>query len=300
MEQQRAWNDCLLCSFAVEDENKGGYEASYKRRTASPTNEAIKSARTSLAMKSAGPRNYSGTELDPAFDSDSDRDSISESEADEPDHIKDRSMTLAKHVASHLQMLMLLTLRFATLTNSTEDIDADEVNSNSVEIDEGDNATGSIPEKRSVSDLDIDMDKEELTDDTMSLEEDIRKDDPTIPDCDIQNTISTRDYYDNTAAEDDNFLQGVIGSGAYQSWRHTRERDASKGFDNNRGKPLDFGDPLPRTDTTFQQSDTTSSLAANASLPIVSTYEQGLLQKYNQVLVRQPSSKSAIRNLTGI
>lgn len=229
IEQQRAWNDCLLCSLAVDIENTEGHEPGEKRRKGQMAHDANKSARTSLATSSAGPHGQSSRGSDTTLDSDSDSDSdlISMSEINEPADVKYRSRTVARHIAGHLQTLMLLTLRFATLTNNPA-ADDNEVNSDSVEVDEGDSTAGGNLEKATTADLDVEMDREGPADEPLGLDEDIRDDSFTIPDCDIEVNIPTR--YDDFKAEDDEFIQGVIESGAFQAWDDV--------LDGNDEKPL--------------------------------------------------------------
>lgn len=183
----------------------------------------MKSARISLEIRSAGPHDHRSEALDSASDSDTDSDSSWKSEITEPKFIKDRSVAAAKHIASHLQVLMLLTLRLATLTNDRRDIDDDEINSNSVEWDEEEDSVGGDSAKSSFPDLDDEMDKDELADDITGQTEDIPKDVLEVPDCDVELIIPSR--YDKFEAKDDHFLQGVLLSGAYRSWQNSHDRN---------------------------------------------------------------------------
>jgi hypothetical protein len=231
--------------LTVDIERNTEYETGDKRRKGQSGDEATKSARTSLATSSAGPRGQSSEDSDTTLDSGSDSDSISESGIHEPGHIDDRSKSVAKHIAGHLQMLMLLTLRFATLMNETG-IDDDGVNSNSVEVDGGDSTAGGSVEMGSVSDMDVERSKEESASEAHGAEEDIRNDDTTIPDCDVEVIIPTR--YDYLNAEDDEFLQGVIGSGAYQSWHDDHNEVNTIPIYVNGEKILDPDDPMDTTE----------------------------------------------------
>ena len=210
-EKQRAWTDCLLCSLTADVESNTEYETGDKRRKVQSGNEAIKSARTSLETRSAGPQGQHSEDSDTTLDSDSD------SGTHEPGCSNDHSKSVAKHIAGHLQMLMLLTLRLAALMNDTG-IDEDDVNNNSVEVDGGDSIVGGSVEKGSFSDIDVEMGNQELADEAHDPDDDVRNDDTIIPDCDMEVIIPTQ--YDYLHPEDDEFLQGVIRSGAYQSWRN--------------------------------------------------------------------------------
>lgn len=177
--RQRAWNDCLLCSLTVEIENNQESEAGDKRRKGQSANQAIKRSRMSLATRSDDPHGESSRDSDTNLvsGSDSDSDSISESDINESGHVKDRSKAVARHIAGHLQMLMLLTLRFVALINDSG-INDDEANSDSVEVDEGDSAAGGSREKSDMSDLDF-QDEPALPGDlqinSKSLEKELRE-----------------------------------------------------------------------------------------------------------------------------
>ena len=130
-EQQRAWNDCLLCCCAVDT-----YEALIpKRWRRRLQRESAKAAKTST--ESPGPDlsyfDLLGFSSDSSSDSDDNmsfyRQSWFQSEA--------RSKAMGRHIAGHLQMLMVLTMRLAALHSDDEGWD-DDIRSVSVTIDEGD------------------------------------------------------------------------------------------------------------------------------------------------------------------
>ncbi|CAG9980543.1 unnamed protein product [Clonostachys byssicola] len=222
-EQERVWDDCLLCLFTVEGDNHPEHEAGQKRQKGPLTNDHTKSLRTSLAMRSAGSHGHTSVALAARPDSDTDSDSSSDSETPESSVNKGRSIAVARHIASHLQMLMLLTLRFTSLMNDSGN--DDEVNSESVECDEEENLPISDPTNDLLSDLDDDMGTASLPDAETDKEDDIRNDNVEVPDCDIEIRIPSR--YDGLTVKDDHFLQGVLQSGAYQSWRDSHDGDES-------------------------------------------------------------------------
>ncbi|PTB70808.1 hypothetical protein BBK36DRAFT_1109023 [Trichoderma citrinoviride] len=134
-EQPRASNDCLLCCFAVEAQGNIGEAVFPKRRKGQTKQQASKSARKTLEMAHPSPHN-SDSELS---DTSSDSDNMGS------DHGKERSKSrlkaVSRHVAVHLQGLMLLTLRFAA---ALQDIDGDVddgTKSDSVDINEGNSAS---------------------------------------------------------------------------------------------------------------------------------------------------------------
>lgn len=198
----------------VEIGDPEGHSTGDKRRKEQLASDAAKSARTSFTTRSAGPDGQSNWDSG----SDSDSDLISFSEIDEPKHLNDRSKVVAEHIASHLQMLMLLTLRFSTLIND-KGVDHVEVNGDSVEADEGSSSSGSNFKNRILSDMDVEMDEEGLKHEQPGLDGDIRKDALRIPDCNFEVNIPPG-YGILKANDDDEFMRGIIESGAFQSWRN--------------------------------------------------------------------------------
>ncbi|KAK4081664.1 uncharacterized protein Triagg1_2405 [Trichoderma aggressivum f. europaeum] len=226
-EEPRASDDCLLCCFEVQEKGNTGEPMFPKRRKGQPKQEASKSARKTLEMTSP---NSHGPDLD-LSDTSSDSDDMS-SHQNKRQRNKDRSKAVARHVAVHLQVLMLLTLRFAAaLQHDDEDLD-DGAKSDSVNIDEGNSASigGTDLGKLSHIDSEADVvmkDGEDGNDGkqaegVMELDEDMDNDiaDASIPvpDTDLDLDFVPRQY-DDLEAKDDEFLNTVIESGAYQSWR---------------------------------------------------------------------------------
>jgi len=125
VERPRPWNECLLCCFTVEDA-----ESPPKRRKDQPVNETSnKRSRTSFAMKH--PR------------ADRDVDQESDRSKDSPDVAalkltSDNAETMARHVAAHLQVLMLLTIRLAHTYDIHGQDTQDDANNASVDIGDSD------------------------------------------------------------------------------------------------------------------------------------------------------------------
>ncbi|PKK52810.1 hypothetical protein CI102_1787 [Trichoderma harzianum] len=226
-EEPRASDDCLLCCFEVQDKGNIGSSVFPKRRKGQPKQEASKSARKTLEMTSPNPHN---PDLD-LSDNSTDSDDMS-SHQDRRQRDKDRSKAVARHVAVHLQVLMLLTLRFAAaLEHDDEDLD-DGTKSDSVNIDEGNSASigGTDLGKLShiASEVDVimkdgaDGNDANQAEGAMELDDDvdnnIADESVPVPDTDFDLNFVPRQY-DDLEAKDDEFLNMVIESGAYQSWR---------------------------------------------------------------------------------
>ncbi|QYS93715.1 FHA domain-containing protein [Trichoderma simmonsii] len=226
-EEPRASDDCLLCCFEVQDKGNTNEPMFPKRRKGQPRQEASKRARKTLEMTSPNPHN---SDLD-LSDNSSDSDDMS-SHQNRRQRNKDRSKAVARHVAVHLQVLMLLTLRFAAaLEHDDEDLD-DGTKSDSVNIDEGNSASigGTDLGKLShiASEVDVimkdgaDGDDANQAEGAMELDDDvdnnIADESIPVPDTDFDLNFVPRQY-DDLEAKDDEFLNMVIESGAYQSWR---------------------------------------------------------------------------------
>ncbi|KAL6829745.1 hypothetical protein V8C40DRAFT_168253 [Trichoderma camerunense] len=226
-EEPRASDDCLLCCFEVQNKGNADEPMFPKRRKGQPKQEASKRARKTLEMTSPNPHS---SDLD-LSDNSSDSDDMS-SHQNRRQRNKDRSKAVARHVAVHLQVLMLLTLRFAAvLEHDDEDLD-DGTKSDSVNIDEGNSASigGTDLGKLShiASEVDVimkdgaDGSDANQAEGAMELDDDVDNDiadeSIPIPDTDFDLNFVPRQY-DDLEAKDDEFLNMVIESGAYQSWR---------------------------------------------------------------------------------
>lgn len=227
-EEPRASDDCLLCCFEVQEKGITDEPMFPKRRKGQPKQEASKSARKTLEMTSPNPHNSDLDHSDTSSDSDD-----TNFHQNRRQRNKDRSKVVARHVAVHLQVLMLLTLRFAAaLQHDDEDLD-DGTKSDSVNIDEGNSASiggtdlGKLSHIGSEADV-IMKDKEDGNDakqaeGAMELDDDvdngIADESIPVPDTDLDLNFVPRQY-DDLEAKDDEFLNMVIESGAYQSWRN--------------------------------------------------------------------------------
>ncbi|KAL7915897.1 hypothetical protein GGI35DRAFT_485370 [Trichoderma velutinum] len=225
-EQPRASNDCLLCCFAVQEQGNNDEAVFPKRRKEQPKQEASKSARKALEMTNPHPHS-SDLEFS---DTSSDSDDLN-SHQSRKQRNKDRSKAVARHVAVHLQVLMLLTLRFAAaLQDDDGDLD-DGTKSDSVDIDEGNSASlgtdlGRLSHIASEADVTMkdghDRNDAENNESAMDLDEDVDNDavdeETPVPDTDLDLDFIPRQY-DDLVAKDDKFLSKVIESGAYQSWQ---------------------------------------------------------------------------------
>ncbi|KAM0259058.1 hypothetical protein ACHAQJ_003559 [Trichoderma viride] len=128
-------------------------------------------------------------------------------------------------------MLMLLTLRFEALQSESEGVD-DGIRGDSVDIDEGNSTSGGTDLGRlsdigsqadiTISDMDDENDTRGATD-----PDDGAVGDVPVPDTDLDLEFVPRQY-DDLTAKDDDFLNKVIDSGAYQSWRYLKRRSKKR------------------------------------------------------------------------
>ncbi|KPM39643.1 hypothetical protein AK830_g6898 [Neonectria ditissima] len=222
-EQPRTWNDCLLCCFSVGDQGNENEAIFPKRRKGLQHPQAVKRARQTLEMSNPDPHS-SETELS---DTDSDSDGTGP-QNHESQRTRECSKATARHIAAHLQVLMLLTLRLAALQNADGDL-CDDIKSDSVDIDEGNNGAegndlGRLSDVASQTDVTTnDVDDAENAEDDMDLDDTTVEDDVEVPDAKLDLQDVPRQY-DNLAVEDDHFLKKVVESGAYQNWRHEGEK----------------------------------------------------------------------------
>ncbi|EHK18146.1 uncharacterized protein TRIVIDRAFT_123746, partial [Trichoderma virens Gv29-8] len=217
IEQLRPWNNCLLCCFKVEegDNNTAVFP---KRKKALSKQEPFKSARNTYEMMHPG--HYSS---DSDF-SDTSSNPDKKSHQHRSQQTEDHSKAVARHIAAHLQVLMLLTLRFAALQGDNGALADDDFKSNSVDIDDGSSVSkgsdlGKLSEIDSRADVTIKyMDDDDDTGDAMDLDDGFVEHNISIPDTEFDLKDIPRQY-DGLATENDTFLMKIIESGAYQSWR---------------------------------------------------------------------------------
>lgn len=200
VEQPRAWNDCLLCCFTIEERKSVGESIVSKRQKRQPNQEAFKSNRKNLEMTSPDPH---GSDLDLLDTSDSDN-------ADSHQRRRKRqdlSNAVARHIATHLQTLMLLTLRFAALQSDDEGLD-DDITSNSADIDERNSANsedtdlGRISQLKPVSEGTIEGDTNDVSnkESFTQLDGDNSRDDAAVVSRDPNFAIGLK-YHDDLEAK---------------------------------------------------------------------------------------------------
>lgn len=215
--EHRAANDCLLCCFAIEpEEEEANQGASRPKRPRAPhTGEGTKSSRSSRSMTSPGAKMIEPDTLDSESSSDSDEQHVPE--------ISELSRTVARHIAAHLQVLMLVTLRLSILQNGWDNDACDEIQSNYAELDE-DYSVPASDDSRKPSDIvssnhgTMERDDQSAGDKekTTVLDYDDTTDRVPSPDIDLDFSHVPRPY-DDVAPEDDRFMKQIIEDGAFQT-----------------------------------------------------------------------------------
>ena len=129
--EPRAWSECLLCSTEIPEP---GPPERIKRKRASPgldgdegRENSNKSRRISLDMDHPKPQvELRGGASSDSEMGDSDTSTHTFSSSDMPDEVTpDRSMAMARHIAGHLQTLMLMTLRLGALQEEQDGLPPD-------------------------------------------------------------------------------------------------------------------------------------------------------------------------------
>ena len=220
IKQQRDWTECLLCSFGVEEGDGKECSAGFKRQRSFPQSNSSEQAGTSLTNLNVGRHDPSKRKSNMSYDSDSDIDSDSDSIPKENSaRYQDRLLAMSQHVWNHLQMLMLLTLRFDELMLDSSQGDGYYVDSDLVEVDENAQSAFGDSEKHSVSNMNIDtgfdMKQEEFGTAEGVSQGNRPNQDSNVPDCNFQMNVPTP--YDNLTAEADEFMQGILQAGAFKS-----------------------------------------------------------------------------------
>ncbi len=126
--------------------------------------------------------------------------------------VLDDAEVMARHVAAHLQVVMLLTMRLASLQSVSHLDDEEDDSANSASVDHGDTDDDALTNATSTSHFyagmpDADEEAPEMGD---------RQDDPTIPDAVVDFDGVPRQY-DTLPVEKDAFMQEVIKSGSFQA-----------------------------------------------------------------------------------
>ncbi|KLJ11516.1 hypothetical protein EMPG_13296 [Blastomyces silverae] len=208
-------NKCRLCLYEIGKTVPPGHLYSRKRRRQPLQEMEGKSARVDLEMRHPKPH----TSIDdPSLDFDGTAESFDSVQGSPGPKA---SKTMALHVAGHLQMLMLLTVRLASIQNDQETL-IDDINSDSVNVDIGDRS--SLAENLAMlSDIDLHKaNEEEPLDEADASDLDV---DPHVKTL-VPDTEELNDWSDilppNFPPEEDKFLQEVVKSGAYQSHHQVR------------------------------------------------------------------------------
>ncbi|KAL2194028.1 hypothetical protein P885DRAFT_43743 [Corynascus similis CBS 632.67] len=207
IERPRAGNECLLCCFTVEEIAAGSRTGLPKRQKKQLHQDSDKRSRTALEMRDQNPLR----EVEDS--SDASDDSLDA----ENELASDNAELMARHIAGHLQALMLLTIRLASLQNEEDDDDGQDANSDSVDLGDTSEATRTKDPEETTdrgAPEDIEMpDANEIPDHVVDL-----PGHSSIPDADVDFAdIGVRRQYDDLPAEKDGFLQQLIKSGAYQA-----------------------------------------------------------------------------------
>ncbi|KAM0514250.1 hypothetical protein ACHAPE_007087 [Trichoderma viride] len=154
-----------------------------------------------------------------------------------PQRTEDRSKTIARHIAIHLQVLMLLTLRFAALQKEDNDLVDDDLKSDDVDIDE-ENSSSESNDSDNLSDINSrrdvvtgDIDDKDGSGAAKDLDNDMVEDNISVPDTDFSLDDIPKQY-DGLVAENDDFLKKVIESGAWQSWQDGPNKPIRRGSGN--------------------------------------------------------------------
>lgn len=195
-ELPRAQDECLLCGYKLEQTAPPRHLYSGKRRKRPPREMKSKSARTNLAMSNPKPH------------------SLSDERPEDDDDISlgsNSSKIMALHISGHLQMLMLLTVRLALIQNNQE-TSIQDTNSGSVNAEIDDNSSCGLSATDSLTSTEEELSESASTSDS---EFDPALETP-VPDNDLLSDWSHIPRRD-VALEEDEFLQQVIKSGAYQS-----------------------------------------------------------------------------------
>ncbi|KAH7322581.1 hypothetical protein B0I35DRAFT_184255 [Stachybotrys elegans] len=269
MDRSRPWNSCLLCGFEVE-ENRDDKAVSRKRRKLTIEQKTQSAGSFSKIRGSSSP--LEGEVSGDSSDSDS---SLSELPA--RTRVAERSQIISRHIAGHLQMLVSLTIRLTALQNESN-YSIDDVNSASVDIDVGNN-TSSDGDLGRPSELSASMDNAEMPikgldylDDPMEVDDVTLEEDIPIPDSDI-NLADIPRQSDKFANEKDLFLEGLVSSGAYQSWKREQKREEKEsrfpgteyeGYSGDKGKGDMAIESRPKaTDSLFAELASLSDSASD-------------------------------------
>ncbi|KAJ3553721.1 hypothetical protein NPX13_g10815 [Xylaria arbuscula] len=213
-DKPRSSNECLLCHFVVDHPQKTASLLFPKREKDEEKQEAAKVPRRSLGMTNPNSHKAISTLSDSSSNSDDD------TVLPRQDQLRERPRPVARHIATHLQTLMLLAIRFSEVNNFKEE-PGDDAESNSVDIDEG-NSSSEHNDLGRLSDVNSEgkltgSDTEDIVgmQSAAELLSDELKSDALIPDTNLDFSDIPRQH-DSLAHKKDIFLEGVLQSGAFR------------------------------------------------------------------------------------
>lgn len=120
IEVPRTWDECLLCCSSVKERPLRGKAAVSKPQKAQLKLGATETTRRTLQMTNPDDHVPDPSSSDTSCDSENE-----ESNRDRQPGARRSYRATARHIAAHLQVLMLLTLRLADLQNDGGDVDED-------------------------------------------------------------------------------------------------------------------------------------------------------------------------------
>ncbi|KAH6633953.1 hypothetical protein B0J18DRAFT_414818 [Chaetomium sp. MPI-SDFR-AT-0129] len=212
VERPRAWNECLMCCYPVEEVAKMAPSKRQKTQLSLDNNKRLKAAAAPELPGSSLPRKLE--------DCPSPSDDFLEAQ-NKP--ASDDAKTMARHIAGHLQTLMLLTIRLASLQKEEDgDEEEDDADSEAAEPDNPSGVSGASDATRA-------SDPEggqfgppsagsPLSDGEALEAVDVPQVDP-IPDAVVDFDAVPRPH-DGLPVEEDEFLQELIKSRASQEHLH--------------------------------------------------------------------------------
>ncbi|KAH7118151.1 fungal-specific transcription factor domain-containing protein [Dactylonectria estremocensis] len=221
----RAPDECPLCCYDIPTEDGKNQppglaarrQSTFGKRRKEPLQEqSSKSARRTVESNHPAPHQSHNSIFD-----DSDIESEHNSSADMPQKPQ-FAETVAHHVASHLQVLMYLTIRMITLQLNTQET-LSEFKSDSVDGDDGSNSSW-----RNDLEKMVDIEKTTKMDVSESVELDIvpEEEHPFAvppPFANSDQDWGKVELGGAISVEEDMFLQELLASGAYQSHLHGNE-----------------------------------------------------------------------------
>lgn len=208
----RSRDECPLCCYKIQENKESALPGNYhsKKRPKEPLGKMnTKSARTSVEMDHPEP--YDSTEGG-SCGSHGQVGQYDVNNQPSPEFAKN----IARHIAAHLHVLMLLTIRLTSLHNETETPTHD-IESDIVDVDNYDIDIDQAAEPGAMEDIPLHKDGEIKQ---------ANKEEVTVPplESDIDWNIVPRG--DERLVGKDEFLLGVIRSGAFQS--HLGNLDAAQ------------------------------------------------------------------------